>query len=865
MDQKRNEIYLAALLHDIGKFYQRADEKGLAGSRFISPEIHNLEDVLCPLYKGKASHKHVIWTAQFFKDFESHLKPLISSASSMSYDSILRAAAAHHSPRKSALHEIIIQKGDHYSSGADRSIIDDSWKDAEEEDDTRWDSFRRIKMRSIFEGISLTESNDLPWSASYDYKLPLCSLTLTENFFPRKSDDSVPDYLSLWNQFITEVKFIQTNSFRTFSETMLALLKKYTCHIPSSTMHLPDVSLYDHLKTTAAFSACLYDYITENGLDKLPPLNEKTFLLIGGDLSGIQKFIYSIIARGAAKNLKGRSFYLQLLVDNILMVLVDELRLFDANIIYSSGGGFYLLAPNTDRVKSKLSDLSKKLSEKLFSKHNADLFLALAYVPFGEEEIFFDRLDKNRRTIGDVWAELAVKLGEEKKRRFSHLITSKPGVFFNPGESGGIKSRDSITGNEITGKEIDLDGHPIDEYTFMQIKLGERLRNVDYWVISKEKLDYFPPEAVSFNPIDIGIYNYFVPRSFFASDDNRNKLKKSADKIRAISVNDMKFLESPQKGIDNIYGFDFYGGNKFPVSQWGEKPKLFEELAGVIFEDEDRTKRKTSPGLVRLGVLRMDVDNLGAIFKRGLSPDKRSFSRYSVLSRSLDYFFKGYINAIWQKEKYRGHTQVIYSGGDDLFLIGKWDILLCMAAEINEEFRNWTCHNPDLTLSGGIAIVYPKFPVLKASGQSEQEELNAKTHFYGDRYKDAFSLFGYAFNWELEYQYLFSLKNKIKSLMQEEEMPQGLATDMYNLMQQACFRYDYQENAFSLSNYQVIWLSAYSFKRAMQRTKNETIIGFYKEWISRIYTGRVETLPYTKYHSLQYLAVASKWAAMELR
>ncbi len=70
----------------------------------------------------------------------------------------------------------------------------------------------------------------------------------------------------------------------------------------------------------------------------MPGGDQKPFLLVGGDLSGIQKYIYGIIARGAAKNLKGRSFYLQLLIDNIVNFLIKELELFDANIIYKTGG-----------------------------------------------------------------------------------------------------------------------------------------------------------------------------------------------------------------------------------------------------------------------------------------------------------------------------------------------------------------------------------------------------------------------------------------------------------------------------------------------------------------------------------------------
>jgi CRISPR-associated protein Csm1 len=53
MDYTRNEIYLAALLHDIGKFWQRADEAGVTKSKILSPEIKSLESAFCPSYKWK--------------------------------------------------------------------------------------------------------------------------------------------------------------------------------------------------------------------------------------------------------------------------------------------------------------------------------------------------------------------------------------------------------------------------------------------------------------------------------------------------------------------------------------------------------------------------------------------------------------------------------------------------------------------------------------------------------------------------------------------------------------------------------------------------------------------------------------------
>ncbi|HQI45665.1 MAG TPA: type III-A CRISPR-associated protein Cas10/Csm1 [Bacteroidales bacterium] len=861
----RNKIYLAALLHDIGKFYQRADEVSVTKSKYLSVEIKNLEDLFCPensKIKGKLTHKHVLWTAQFFKDFESHLKGFLIKEKNTTIDSLMRLAAIHHKPSGNEINELIIQKADHYSSGADRSKINEAWKDAQEEE--TWDSFKNVRMRSVFEGVSLKNIENKVWSTDYKNRLALCEMQLNNNFFEHLKNEEFPDYVGLWKKFEQEVKFVQTSSFKTFSETLLYLLEKYTSRIPSSTQHLPDVSLYDHLKTTAAFAVCLYDFVTVNNR-KLPKSDDKPFLLIGGDLSGIQKFIYSIIARGAAKNLKGRSFYLQLLINNVVNLLVKELDLFDANIIYKSGGGFYLLAPNTMEVKEKIKSFENTICEKLFEFHKIDLFLAIDYTEFGEEELFFEAAKNQRKTIGNIWSELTEKLSIKKSRRFLNIITKNYDLFFKPDKTGGASKRDEITGEEILEKGVNYDGHFLNEYTKKQIELGEKLRDVDYWVFSEEKLSYFPKDAFEFEVIGTKRYNYFVPKKFFDNEDNRNQLKKSADKVRAIAINDLNFLETPQKGIDNIYGFSFYGGNKYPESKWHRSPKTFEEIAGVEFSDDKKNKREKAPNLVRMGVLRMDVDNLGAIFRRGLSPDKRSFSRYSVLSRSLDYFFSGYINEIWRNnEVYHQLTQIIYSGGDDLFIVGKWDVLIEMAKEINAKFREWTCNNSDLTLSSGIAFVYPKFPILKAAEMSASEEKNAKNHICQDIEKNAISFFGFAFNFDYEYKYLVKLKDEIKYLL-NSGLAQGFPSDMFNLMQQAGLVYKEDHKKYVITNYQVVWMAAYSFKRAVQNNKNESVNDFLETWIDKIFTGSINEIKETKYHALQYLAIAARWASMELR
>ena len=51
-----------------------------------------------------------------------------------------------------------------------------------------------------------------------------------------------------------------------------------------------------------------------------------------------------------------------------------------------------------------------------------------------------------------------------------------------------------------------------------------------------------------------------------------------------------------------------------------------------------------SKGTNKMGILKMDVDNLGKIFSRGL--ENPSISRVSTLSSFMDLFFSGYINQI---------------------------------------------------------------------------------------------------------------------------------------------------------------------------------------------------------------------------
>jgi CRISPR-associated protein Csm1 len=140
-------------------------------------------------------------------------------------------------------------------------------------------------------------------------------------------------------------------------------------------------------------------------------------------------------------------------------------------------------------------------------------------------------------------------------------------------------------------------------------------------------------------------------------------------------------------------------------------------------------------GIKRWGIFRADVDSLGRVFAEGLGSD-RTMSRVTMLSSLLSLFFSLGVDEKLRVKEFENKANIVYSGGDDLFILGSWSVLPEIAHKIYKDFRRFTCHN--LTLSGGIYLApSKKFPVYQAAqeaGQAvdkskEKEDKNSLTLF----------------------------------------------------------------------------------------------------------------------------------------
>jgi len=681
------EIQLAALLHDIGKFSQRAKEAPDQGYRKLSKEDHGF------------SGAHAKWSASFIREF---------NLGSVIEDLVLY----HHNPSHSRYQEFskIVQRADHHSSM--------------ERTKSKKRDVKKEPLISVFSKVSITEDNN-----PHEYYLPLHELNVDSLDIikpqPVKKEtmsgwNLEPEYKRLWKGFKNE--FNSLKNPENFN-TVLYLLKKYTSLIPAAAyVSEPDISLFDHLKTSAALATCMYLYFQENKLKFSD--SEKCYLVVSGDISGIQNFIYRISSpeeaqKGMSKRLRGRSMYLNLINDAVLSRIIKDLELTWANVLFCGGGHFIAIVPNTSQAQEKLDEIKSEINHLFLDKFNAELYLALSAVSCSGSDL---------ENFGKIIERLTHENLKDKRSKFQgfldKIFQDETEIPYNtcPVCSGGNQNGEGFC-KECLNHE----------------KLGRKIANAEY-IIKAYTTDEKP-----FDFHEMGVGYKFESKSNKLVDRIKSMSSKY-EKVEISRLNDSNFLEMVDEldDLENVsFGFSFMGNT---VPHHSDKGTLhFEHLAEI------------SKGAKKMGILKMDVDNLGKIFSSGLN--NPSISRISTLSSFLDMFFSGFINQIAKKymvledvcsecrdlvdeirikfdenskevEIYReieGNVvckecmknsiptiYINYSGGDDLLVFGPYDDIIRFSNDLKNEFKDWTCLNRDITLSAGIFLAGPKFPVDRA-------------------------------------------------------------------------------------------------------------------------------------------------------
>jgi len=733
---------LAGLLHDIGKFAQRGTERGSLESK----------DAV-QMY----GYYHAMLTADFLKE----ILPF--------GDEVRLPAANHHVPQSHL--DWVVKVADVLSAG-------------ERADPPQGEDTRVAQPRQLLSIFSVVKADDVCWKDQKDKWrfFPLKTLTLQENvIFPGAAlpDAQVWDiYKNLWSEFSGEAKGLKSlTDLETYLEAMLALLQRYGWCMPSAYYRTrPDVSLYDHSRMTAALAACLVDF-PEDTLRRIatdPEHNEtEVALLVGGDISGVQDFIYTITNKGATSTLRGRSFYLQLLTEAVARFTLRELGLPYTNLIYGGGGNFYILARAGDA--SKLLSLRQKLSRILYKHHQGDLYIAIDGLKLKAGD--FMRPANGIHPLSQKWGELARKLAGVKNRRFAELGAGELATLFTPqGHGGNEEKQCQVCGREHpqtkpVKKGDDDEGVRNCPACQSYEKLGEELRKAQFigWKFLPHP-QAVPPLSENEQP---GRYEGLLREMGFEVEVGEGwEGVEAFDHIWALS--DEAFGQARQQVKDKVLIRRLLV-NVTPIIKREEILQLQGKVEDLPSPNADRPVKPfgamayQSMGIRRLGIIRADVDNLGKLFAEGLGEDA-TLSRIAALSFHISLFFEGWVGKIAETRNNENGYRLyaIYSGGDDLFFVGSWDEVVEFAWQVNEDLKKYTGGHPGIHISGGMALVTEKYPLAKAAKDAERAEKAAKELEWWDEQgkmhkKNVLSFLGQPLPWS-EFGHARDLKARLEKL-----------------------------------------------------------------------------------------------------
>lgn len=479
-------------------------------------------------------------------------------------------------------------------------------------------------------------------------------------------------------------------------------------------------------------------------------MSELKQLFVGGDLSGIQKFLYNISSKKAAVSLTGRSYYLRKYMEGVCNRIIDSVKQSGATStdkIYCSGGKFYLITDNSEAIRSAIDKCYEQLQEELWEEHMGQLGLNIAYTPFQELPDGKINVDEGEKLKpGVLWKIVNEKFACQKNQKFKDLICRKFNDFFESIPVGGEVKVCAITGIESPKcvKLLDKDGNEI-----------------------------------------------FV-------------------------------LPSVKKQID--YGEKLRKEQKF---------KTFEEYADDSY----------------LGILRMDVDGLGKRFIEGFS----SIAEYKKFSNSLVDFFEKDVLNIQKEPEFKDYLNIIYAGGDDLFVVGKWDKVIDFAERIQKETKI-RFQKEGISISGGIAIVNDKFPIAKAAEMAGEAEDNAK-HFNNGE-KNAFHFLGNSVSWNKEFEYVKNYQQRFCKIINQNSLSKGI---LHKIMLYASIAKNNKKRIIQGKNpdYSYKWHLCYYLARYRKRYSSNTIVqDFCKELNVQLASND---------RNLEKMALAARWAELLLK
>ncbi|SNZ14020.1 type III-A CRISPR-associated protein Cas10/Csm1 [Hydrogenobacter hydrogenophilus] len=733
MERERLLLAIGGLLHDIGKVLQRAGFKE-----------NNYQEF---------NYQHAKLSYNFV---EKELKHKLSSED---YKKIITSTYHHKPETLGDIHPYIYRFADYFAS-SERSL-----RTLEE----------KVKLlMNVFSVVELDgEHKNVEWTHYYELKPLEVDFETPEGYklvYPKdyqeikaridigekeKIEKEITDkYKNLLCGFKKGLDSIDFSDLERAFERLYHIFYKYFWCVPASTWdqerkdsHYPDISLFDHSRVVACLSASFWtDYnikviesLMGRGSDFKTAGENLKLVLIDGDITGIQNFLYNLSGyKGSAKRLRGKSLFLAILPELVGRYLLGELGYPRANLLYAGGGKFWALVGYEEGMDQKLAKIEQNVEEALIRKYNGALGFVLTHHEFNANMLRIqEESGAYASNFREVVKSLYEKVEEKKKRKFYRVIERFEELANQDWQKPEGKVICPSCRSVLIKEGYDKEGNQLVCHACKEFEtLGAKSVKADYLLLTKD-----PEEAdLWIEPIG-GIA--------FLKDKKHN-------------TEGFLYAINNTKNIEDVDGFRFLA-RTVPTDE--ENNVL--DLESLVEDAES--------GYELLGFARADVDNLGYIFACGLKKDY-SISRVATLSRNLELFFSGVVNAII-RERFQKSIYTVYSGGDDLFLIGYWEDSLSAMCAIRQEFKLYTegeaSSRGRFDLSAGIYLAGPKYPVRLGAEGAGKEEDKAKEK------KPAVAVLSEVLTWDQLEEALDKLGEK-----NYEKLNRSFVYKIYNLLKQ---------------------------------------------------------------------------------
>jgi CRISPR-associated protein Csm1 len=856
-------LALAAYLHDLGKFAERArieeaKEKDAEGNMCV--EIN--KQLYCPNFNGRYTHIHAAYTAIGFDLLENNLPELVGADMAPfapwkernADDSIVNAAARHHKPE--TFLQWIIATGDRLASGFEREEFEEY--NAAPDDEQQKLNHYTTRQLTLLEQIRLTDG-----TKTMDWRYPLKPLS-PESIFPVKASECEQDnnesaqkeYLELWEAFnsgLADIPKAHRQSLSLWLDHFDSLWLAFTHAIPSATAGnvKPEVSLYDHSKTAAALAVALWRFHADHNHDTQTireqlraqwdreregfeesrlAWNDKKFLLIQGDFFGIQDFIFATggeTQRRAAKLLRGRSFYVSLLTELAALRILEALGLPATSQVVNAAGKFLIVAPNTEGARAKVKTVQAELDQWFLQHTYGQSGIGLATLPTCAHD--FRGGKGGVGPFRELMKRLFEQLEEVKLRRFD-LCGRTPALFegfLNAFQNGECKidgrSPAAVKESEVWMSKLAAD----------QINTGHYLATQQRVLITRNPLGH--------KSLQLDIFGYHINFTQSEGDTGRfgqeaksGNLRRAWDFSLPTSKTDVLWNGYARRHI-NAYVPRFDSLNAWEAERYRgiENPEEFDPHPDEIktlnhLARDDRRPDKDSPdrwiGAEALMTLKGDVDNLGLIFQKGL--ERPTFAKMAALSRQMNAFFAVYLPWLCEHgedngvKKYR-NTYTVFAGGDDFFLIGPWHSTTKRAQAMKDKFRAYVAENPDIHFSAGLSMTKPGLPIRQLAKLAEEALENAKAFVHphpgplpageGVKTKNAVTCHGHSVSWG-QFDQLMQREAGLARMAGEQALSTSYLYGLLHLTDMAAQEMERPENA--------LWHSYFAYRtRRMLETK----------------------------------------------